>query len=134
MTRWMIAIVAALAGAALLAGGATAAKQREKKPAGQFRQVLATKLGQELNKPTGDVLVALKAARPAVKAAGKGQKRDAWNAAVAKSLGVDTAKVAAAVKALVKQRLDSLVEDGWLTRKQADKRGDKLGGGFLRIR
>ena len=37
-------------------------------------------------------------------------------------------------KALVKQRLDSLVEDGWLTREQADKRVDKLGVGFLRIR
>ena len=129
----MIAAVLVVAGAGLLAGGATAAK-KEKKPAGQFRQVLAAKLGQQLDKPAGDVLAALKAARPAVKGAEKGKKRDAWNAAVAKSLNVDPAKVTAAVKALVKQRLDSLVEDGWLTREQADKRVDKLGVGFLRIR
>ena len=134
MSRWMIAAVLAIAGAGLLAGGATAAKQKDKKPAGQFRQVLATKLGQELDKPAGDVLAALKAARPAVKGAQKGKKREAWNAAVAKSLRVEPQKVAAAVKALVKQRLDSLVADGWLTQAQADKRVDKLGVGFLRIR
>ena len=53
---------------------------------------------------------------------------------MAKALGVQPAAVTAAVKALVKERLDSLVEDGWLTAEQRDKRlsGGKLGIAFLR--
>ncbi len=39
-----------------------------------------------------------------------------------------------AVDKLVKQRLDSLVHDGWLTADQAAKREGKLGVGFLRVR
>jgi predicted outer membrane protein len=131
MSRWIIAAVVAVAATGLVAGGATAAKQD--KPA-NFRHVLSAKLGKELNKPADDVLAALKAARPAVKAAEKGKKRDVWTAAVAKSLNVDQAQVSAAVRALVKQRLDSLVADGWLTKEQAAKREGKLGVGFLRIR
>jgi outer membrane murein-binding lipoprotein Lpp len=131
MSRWIIAAVLAVAATGLVAGGATAAKKD--KPA-NFRHVLSAKLGQELDKPAGDVLAALKAARPAVKSAEKGKKRDVWTAAVAKSLNVEPAKVTAAVHALVKQRLDSLVEDGWLTQAQAAKREHKLGVGFLRIR
>ncbi len=53
---------------------------------------------------------------------------------MAKDLGVEPAAVTAGVQALVKERLDSLVEDGWLTAEQRDKRlsGGKLGIGFLR--
>ena len=53
---------------------------------------------------------------------------------MAKDLGVQPAAVTAAVQALVKERLDSLVEDGWLTAEQRDKRlsGGKLGIAFLR--
>jgi hypothetical protein len=42
----------------------------------------------------------------------------------------------AAVQALVKERLDSLVEDGWLTAAQRDQRlsGGHLGINFLRVR
>ncbi len=145
----MIAAVLAVAGAGLLAGGATAAK-KEKKPAGQFRQVLSAKLGKELGKPAADVAAALKAVPKPTKAAkpttkptpeqrkarreAAAKRRADWTNSVAKSLGVEPAKVTAAVKALVKQRLDSLVQDGWLTQAQADKRVDKLGVGFLRVR
>ena len=40
------------------------------------------------------------------------------------------------MQALVKERLDSLVEDGWLTAEQRDKRlaKGKLGIDFLRVR
>jgi hypothetical protein len=145
MPRWITAAVVGLASAALLAGGATAAAKKEK-PA-KFPQVLAGKLGKELNKPADAVLAALKAApKPA-----KGEKpttkeqrqarqaaarkfRANWAAAVGKSLDVPADRVTAAVRALVKQRLDSLVEDGWLTPEQAAKRQDKLWIGFLRIR
>jgi hypothetical protein len=34
---------------------------------------------------------------------------------VAKALGVDSAEVTAALRVLVAERLDSLVQDGWLT-------------------
>ena len=142
----MIAAVLVVAGAGLLAGGATAAK-KEKKPAGQFRQVLSAKLGKELGKPAADVAAALKAAPKPAKAekprdkprssarpaARRREDRADWapGGQVARRRA---AKVTAAVKALVKQRLDSLVQDGWLTQEQADKRVDKLGVGFLRIR
>ncbi len=68
------------------------------------------------------------------KAAAKGDKREAWTNAVAASLKVEPQRVTAAVRALVKQRLDSLVEDGWLTAEQAAKRQDKLWIPFLRLR
>jgi len=149
MKRWIVAAIVAVVGVGLLASGATAAKKD--KPA-NYRQVLAAKLGERLNKPADDVLAALKAApkpqkvtkpekgtKPTkeqrqARADAAAKNRAAWAAAVGKSLDVDAAKVTAAVKALVKQRLDSLVKDGWLTQAQADKRADKLGVGFLRIR
>ena len=54
---------------------------------------------------------------------------------MAKSLSVEPEAVTNGVQALVKERLDSLVEDGWLTAEQRDKRlsKGKLGVGFLRI-
>jgi hypothetical protein len=149
MKRITIAGVAAVLAAALAAfiastGGAGAAPKT-----GTFRQVLASKLGAELHKPSEDVLAALKAAAPSkserqarVEARRKGSKpskadrakrKAAWTASVAKSLGVEPSAVTAAVHALVKQRLDSLVEDGWLTPDQAAKRADKLGIAFLRV-
>src|SRR4051795_6942125 len=131
MSRWIIAAVLALAATGLVAGGATAAKND--KPA-NFRHVLAAKLGAQLDKPADDVLAALKAApkrtktaKPTTKAERQARRaatqtyRAQWAAAVGKSLGVDAAKVTAAVNALVKQRLDSLVHDGWLTKEQAAK-------------
>jgi hypothetical protein len=42
--------------------------------------------------------------------------------------------VTAAVRALVQERLDSLVQDGWLTAEQAAKREDKLWIPFLKLR
>ena len=144
MSRWILAAVVALAATGFVAGAATAAKKD--KPA-NFRQVLSAKLGQQLDKPAGDVLAALKAApkrtktaKPTTKAQRQARRaatqkyRADWAAAVGKSLGVDAAKVTAAVNALVKQRLDSLVQDGWLTKAQAAKRQGKLGVGFLRVR
>ena len=145
MSRWIIAAVVAVAATGLVAGAATAA--RKDKPA-NFRQVLSAKLGQQLDKPADDVLAALKAApkrtKPAAKPKTKAERqarraatqkyRADWAAAVGKSLGVDAAKVTAAVNALVRQRLDSLVRDGWLTKEQAAKRQGKLGVGFLRVR
>ena len=41
---------------------------------------------------------------------------------MAKALGVEPDAVTKGVQALVKERLDSLVEDGWLTAEQRDKR------------
>jgi len=144
MPRWITAAVVGVASAALLAGGAAAAKKE--KPA-RFAQVLAGKLGEELDRPAGDVLAALKAApkpakreKPTTKAQRQARRAAAmkfranWAAAVGTSLDVPADRVTAAVRALVKQRLDSLVEDGWLTSEQAAKRQDKLWIGFLRIR
>ena len=48
------------------------------------------------------------------------QRRDAWAAALAQPLGVGAADVTAALRALVAQRLDSLVRDGWLTSERRD--------------
>jgi hypothetical protein len=140
MKRITIAAVltAALAGLIASSGGATAAAPQKK--TGTFRHVLASKLGAQLHKPADDVLAALKAARPERRE--KGQKpskaeratrREAWTASMAKSLGVEPSTVTAAVQALVEQRLDSLVEDGWLTADQAAKRAHKLGIAFLRV-
>jgi hypothetical protein len=47
-------------------------------------------------------------------------RRDAWAAAVARALGVSPADVTAALRALVAERLDSLVHDGWLTTDRRD--------------
>ena len=49
--------------------------------------------------------------------------RDAWAAAVAKPLGVSAADVTAALRALVAERLDALVAQGWAT---ADRRSALL--------
>jgi hypothetical protein len=151
MKRITIAGVAAILAAALAAfiastGGAAAAPKAK---TGTFRQVLASKLGAQLHKPSEDVLTALKAAAPSkserqarVEARRNGSKpsktdrakrKEAWTASMAESLGVEPSAVTAAVQALVKQRLDSLVEDGWLTPDQAAKRAGKLGIGFLRV-
>jgi type IV secretory pathway VirB10-like protein len=160
------AAAAAIVAGVLVAGGATAAPQKpaaaKAKAAGApFRQVLAAKLGAQLDKPAADVLAALKSATRANKpdkaqrkarleARAKGDKpskaertkrrsqaaatRKAFTDAVAKDLGVQPEAVTTAVQALVKERLDSLVEDGWLTAEQRDKRlsAGKLGIGFLR--
>ncbi len=48
------------------------------------------------------------------------QRRDAWAAALAQPLGVGAADVTVALRALVAQRLDSLVRDGWLTSERRD--------------
>jgi hypothetical protein len=128
------ALAAAIVGGVLIAGsGASAAS----KPAGKpFRQALAAKLGAQLDKPADDVLAALKTSAKARKDAGKGDKRKAWTDAMGKALGVEPDAVSKGVQALVKERLDSLVEDGWLTAEQRDKRlsKGKLGVGFLRVR
>jgi hypothetical protein len=76
----------------------------------------------------------MKDARKDIKAAEKGSRREVWTNAVAASLKVEPKAVTDAVRALVKQRLDSLVEDGWITAEQAAKRQDKLWIPFLRIR
>jgi hypothetical protein len=148
MKRITIAGVAAVIAAALAAfivsaGGAAAAPTKGK--TGTFRQVLSSKLGAQLHKPSEDVLAALKAAAPSKserQARRKGEKpseadrakrKQAWTASMATSLGVEPSAVTAAVQALVKQRLDSLVADGWLTADQAAKRADKLGIAFLRV-
>jgi hypothetical protein len=161
------AAAAAIVAGVLVAGGATAAPSKpaaatKAKAAGApFRQVLAAKLGAQLDKPAADVLAALKTATKAnkpdkaqrqarIKARAKGGKpskaerakrreqttatKQAFTDAVAKDLGVEPAAVTTAVQALVRERLDSLVEDGWLTAEQRDKRvsGGKLGIAFLR--
>jgi shikimate kinase len=48
--------------------------------------------------------------------------RETWAEAVAEPLGLDAAKVTAALRALISERLDSLVSDGWLTTAQRDAR------------
>ena len=156
------AVAAAIvAGVLIASGGASAATPAAKANGAPFRQVLATKLGAQLNKPAADVLAALKTAakanrpdkatlRERLAARAKGSKptkaqraerakqaaakQTAWAASVAKSLSVEPAAVTGAVQALVKQRLDSLVADGWLTAAQRDKRvaSGKLGVGYLR--
>ena len=132
------ALAAAIVGGVLIAGtGASAAPSAPKAKGGAvFRHALATKLGAQLDKPADDVLAALKNSAKARKAAAKGEKQKAWTDSVAKSLNVEPGAVTKAVQALVKERLDSLVQDGWLTAEQRDKRlaKGKLGVGFLRIR
>jgi hypothetical protein len=159
------AVAAAIVAGVLIAGGgasaATTTPATKAATGAPFRQVLASKLGAQLNKPAADVLAALKTAakankpdkatlreRLAARAKGKkptkaqraerarqaAAKQTAWAASVAKSLSVEPAAVTGAVQALVKERLDSLVADGWLTAAQRDKRlaGGKLGVGYLR--
>ena len=133
MKRWIITAVAVLAAVGLVTT-ATAAPGKKKAGAGAFNKVLATKLGEQLDKPAEDVRKAMKASRKAVKAADKGTKRAVWTNAVAAQLKVEPQAVTDAVRALVKQRLDSLVEDGWITAEQAAKRQDKLWIPFLRLR
>ena len=144
------AIAAAVVAGVLIAGtGASAAPTASSKPAGggkAFRQVLAAKLGAQLDKPADDVLAALKSAAKATKPdtpLSKQQRREraparrkAFTDSLAKSLKVEPSAVTGAVQALVKERLDSLVEDGWLTAEQRDKRlaQGKLGINFLRVR
>lgn len=140
-----IAVSAAVVAGVLVASGATAAPKEAKTG---FRQVLAAKLGAQLDRPAGDVLAALKAARQkgAERPArgnrpNKGERREqaaakrkAWTEAMASALRVEPAAVTAAVRALVKERLDSLVEDGWLTAEQRDKRLRNAGIRMLRVR
>jgi hypothetical protein len=67
---------------------------------------------------------AARQAKRASRRAGAARKahaaRDAWAAALAKPLGVGPADVTAALRALVAQRLDSLVSDGWVTAERRD--------------
>ncbi len=134
------AIAAAVVAGVLIAGtGASAAPTASKdkaKGGAVFRHTLAAKLGAQLHTPAGDVLAALKTSAKARKAAAKGDKAKAWTNSMGKALGVEPDAVTKGVQALVKERLDSLVEDGWLTAEQRDKRlsKGKLGVGFLRIR
>jgi hypothetical protein len=121
-------VIAATVAALLATGGGASAAQ---KPA-KFRQVLATKLGAQLGKPADQVLAALKGNRAAKTPAERRRNRvkpdrakvraarEAWAAAVAKPLSLDPAKVTAALRALIAERLDSLVGDGWLTTAQRD--------------
>jgi hypothetical protein len=134
------ALAAAIVAGVLVAGGASAAPKAGKHSG--FQPVLATKLGAELNKPAADVRAALKAAKPERRTPGakrsqqqRAAKQRAWTEGMAQQLKVEPAAVTAAVQALVKERLDSLVQDGWLTASQRDKRlaNGKLGLGFLRI-
>jgi hypothetical protein len=142
------ALAAAVVAGLLVAGaGASAAPAKHAKPAKAgkaFRHVLAAKLGEQLDKPAGDVLAALKSAAKANRPA-KGTKptkeqrqarRKAWNDNVAKALNVETGAVDTAVQALVKERLDSLVADGWVTAARRDKMlaNGRLGVRFLRVR
>jgi hypothetical protein len=160
-------VVTALAAALIAAGtgGASAASKPAAKPAGTFRQALAAKLGEQLHKPTADVLAAMKTANQARRAAAgkpaagkadrrarraarltalakrltarahrlaaggkanranrahRGQARDAWAAALAKPLHVSPADVTAALRALVAERLGSLVSQGWITTDRRD--------------
>jgi hypothetical protein len=163
MKRILLLGVALVVGA-LVATGASAAQKPAKTT---FRQTLAAKLGEQLHKPAGEVLAALKAGakkpsgdrrerreerlRQRLAGLKSGKKtdvtktRDEWAAAVAKPLGLDAAKVTAALRALIAERLDSLVGDGWLTTVQRDaklacfdgaascKRGAGPGLGFLRV-
>jgi hypothetical protein len=151
MHRRLIAFLLVVAAGALVATAATAAPNASKAKNG-FRQVLAAKLGAQLDKPADDVLAALKATakankpsaqeRAERKRATREQRRDraaatrkAWTESMAKELQVEPEAVTAAVKALVKERMDSLVEDGWLTASQRDKRLEtgKFGIAFLRV-
>jgi hypothetical protein len=71
-------------------------------------------------------LKARASAKPATRAQRLAQaraRRDAWAAAVAKPLGVSPADVTAALRALVAERLDSLVAQRWIT---ADRRAALL--------
>jgi hypothetical protein len=132
------ALAAAVVGGVLIAGtGASAAPAAHKAKGGAvFRHALAAKLGAQLDKPADEVLAALKSSGKARKDAAKGEKQKAWTDSVAKALKVEPEAVTKGVQALVKERLDSLVQDGWLTAEQRDKRlaKGKLGVGFLRIR
>jgi hypothetical protein len=110
-------LVAATVGALLASGGGAHAAQTP--AANTFRHALATKLGAQLGKPAAQVAAALKQAKASGGAKARAA-RDAWAAAVAKPLDVGPAKVTAAVRALIAERLDSLVRDGWLTPEQRD--------------
>jgi hypothetical protein len=164
-------VIAATAGALVSTGGGASAAQKPAKTT--FRQALAAKLGAQLGKPADQVQAALKGAAKANRRSGdkaqraedrlaqrlerlkSGKKRDrgdatkkardAWAAAVAKPLGLDAAKVTAALRALIAERLDSLVSDGWLTTARRDaklacydgasscKGGAGPGPAFLRV-
>jgi hypothetical protein len=164
-------VVSATVGALVAAGGGASAAQKPAKAKSSFQRTLAVKLGAQLDKPADQVLAALKAAKPKDGAHRKGsrrerleqrlearldriksgkkrdvkQTREEWAAAVAKPLGLDAGKVTAALRALIAERLDSLVDDGWLTTAQRDaklacydgasscKRRDGPGLAFLRV-
>ncbi len=149
-------VVTALVAALVAAGTGGASAAGNAKPAGTFRQALAAKLGEQLHKPTADVLAALKTANrtrlgPATKAdrrarraarlraraqriaaGGKAranraqraqpaaQARAAWAAALAKPLNLSAPGVTAALRALVAERLGSLVSQGWITTERRD--------------
>ena len=152
------AVAAAIVAGVLIAGGgasaATPTTAKQTANGAPFRQVLAAKLGAQLDKPAADVLAALKTTAKAntttARKRAKGEKltkteraerqkqaaakRKAWAESVAKALKVEPAAVTGAVNTLVKERLDSLVADGWLTAEQRDKRlaSAMLGVAYLR--
>jgi hypothetical protein len=182
MTR-LIPILAALVvagsvGALIAAGAGADAAQTKAAAKGDFRHALAAKLGEQLDKPSDQVLAALKSAAKPVQGGTKAdrqaarkakreqalqrrldalksgkkpaetakQTRDAWAGAVGRSLHVDAAKVTAALRALIKQRMDSLVSQGWMTTDQENAKlacydgspsckggGPGPGVGFLRV-
>jgi hypothetical protein len=152
MKKWILAALASLTALAAVGAITTATAAPGKKAGGGFNTVLAAKLGEQLDKPADDVQAAIKAANQGREKVAKpapgskptaeqrkarreaaAKRRAAWNASVAKALDVDAQRVTDAVNALVEERLDSLVEDGWLTRAQADKRAARLGVNFLRV-
>jgi hypothetical protein len=143
-------VVTALVAALIAAGTGGASAAGHGKRAGTFRQALAAKLGEQLHKPTAEVLAAMKTAhrarlgttrkadrraRRAARlraranriAAGRGARaqkatraRDAWAAALATPLHVSPADVTAALRALVAERLGALVSEGWITTGRRD--------------
>jgi len=148
---------AIVAGVLVASGGASAAPAETAANGTPFRQVLAAKLGAQLDEPADEVLAALEASKPdratlrerlearlrgekpskaerAERREQAAEKKQAFTESVAKELGVEPSAVTDAVQALVKERLDSLVEDGWLTAEQRDRRlqGGALGIAFLR--
>jgi hypothetical protein len=123
-------VLAALKSAAKPVQGGTKADRRAARKA-KREQALQSRL---------DALK--KGAKPDPAAARKA--RDAWAAAVGKALDVDASKVTAALRALIKERMDSLVSQGWMTTGQEDAKlacfdgassckGPGPGLGFLRV-
>jgi hypothetical protein len=100
------------------AAGQTRADRRAARAKRLEQRLSALKAGQQ------KLTKAERKARRAQRAQKAHAARDAWAAALATPLNVSAADVTAALRALVAQRLDSLVQDGWLT---AGRRAAELG-------